>query len=64
MADYLDIEKEETLKAHVFRDYFDTAKFAYDPNTGNIDFIVTDAAANCSRNLPDKKPHGFLSHYL
>ncbi|MDR0760166.1 MAG: hypothetical protein LBF74_08655 [Treponema sp.] len=42
MANYLDIQKEETLKAHVFRDYFDKAKFAYDPNIGNIDFIVTD----------------------
>jgi hypothetical protein len=43
MANYLDIQKEETLKAHVFADYFDKAKFAYDPNIGNIDFIVTDA---------------------
>jgi hypothetical protein len=43
MANYLDIQKEETLKAHVFRDYFDKTKFAYDPNIGNIDFIVTDA---------------------
>jgi hypothetical protein len=43
MADYIDIQKEETLKAHVFRDYFDKTKFAYDPNIGNIDFIVTDA---------------------
>lgn len=43
MPNYLDIQKEETLKAHVFRDYFDMAKFAYDPNIGNIDFIVTDA---------------------
>jgi hypothetical protein len=75
MANYLNIEKEETLKAHVFQDYFDTAKFDYDPNIGNIDFIVTDAAANHSRDLTlefspegensqDKKPHGFLSHYL
>ncbi|MDR2194630.1 MAG: hypothetical protein LBP19_09260, partial [Treponema sp.] len=43
MANYLDIQKEETLKAQVFRDYFDTANFAYEPNIGNIDFIVTDA---------------------
>jgi hypothetical protein len=43
MANYQDAQKEETLKAHVFRDYFDKAKFAYDPNIGNIDFIVTDA---------------------
>ncbi|MDR1217975.1 MAG: hypothetical protein LBK73_00005, partial [Treponema sp.] len=75
MANYLDIQREETLKAHVFHDYFDKAKFAYEPNIGNIDFIVTDAAANHLRNLPlefspegensqDKKPQGFLSHYL
>jgi hypothetical protein len=75
MANYLDIQKEETLKAHVFRDYFDKTRFAYDPNIGNIDFIVTDAAADRLRNLPldflpegeksqDKKPQGFLSHYL
>ncbi|MDR2633273.1 MAG: hypothetical protein LBC51_06575 [Treponema sp.] len=43
MANYLDIQKEETLKARVFHDYFDKGKFAYEPNTGNIDFIVTDA---------------------
>jgi hypothetical protein len=43
MANYLDIQKEETLKAMVFRDYFDKAKFAYEPNIGNIDFIVTEA---------------------
>ncbi|MDR1893580.1 MAG: hypothetical protein LBQ61_02655, partial [Spirochaetales bacterium] len=43
MANYLDIQKEETLKATVFRDYFDKAKFAYEPNIGNIDFVVTDA---------------------
>ena len=43
MANYLDIQKEETLKATVFHDYFDKVKFAYEPNIGNIDFIVTDA---------------------
>jgi hypothetical protein len=43
MANYLDIQKEETLKAMVFHDYFDKTKFAYEPNIGNIDFIVTDA---------------------
>jgi hypothetical protein len=42
MANYLEIQKEETLKAQVFRDYFDKVKFAYEPNIGNIDFIVTD----------------------
>ncbi|MDR2953239.1 MAG: hypothetical protein LBU82_08365, partial [Treponema sp.] len=34
---------EETFKASVFRDYFSSAKFAYEPNIGNIDFIVSEA---------------------
>ena len=40
---YGDIQKEETLKAQVFADFFDKAKFSYEPNINNIDFIVTDA---------------------
>ncbi|MDR2490205.1 MAG: hypothetical protein LBD20_02250 [Spirochaetaceae bacterium] len=44
MANYLDVQKEETLKAAVFRDYFDKAQFAYEPNIGNIDFVVADCA--------------------
>ena len=43
MANYSGIQKEETLKAAVFRDFFDKTKFAYEPNIGNIDFVVTDA---------------------
>jgi hypothetical protein len=43
MANYLDLQKEETLKTHVFRDYFDKAQFDYNPNIGNIDFIITGA---------------------
>jgi hypothetical protein len=43
MANYLDIQKEETLKAMVFYDYFDEAKFACEPDIGNIDFIATNA---------------------
>jgi hypothetical protein len=43
MPNYSDIQKEETLKARVFADYFDPARFAYEPNIGNIDFIITDA---------------------
>jgi hypothetical protein len=43
MADYSSIQKEETLKAQVFRDFFSKSKYAYEPDTGNIDFIVTDA---------------------
>ena len=43
MANYLDVQKEETLKAQVFRDYFDKTEFVYEPNIGNIDFIISSA---------------------
>ncbi|MDR3130106.1 MAG: hypothetical protein LBU18_01010 [Treponema sp.] len=73
MPFYSGIQKEETLKGLIYKDYF--SKFGYEPNIDNIDFIITDAAANRSRNLTlefspegensqDKKPQGFLSHYL
>ena len=55
---YSGIQKEETLKAQVFRDFFSKSSFqrnayAYEPDTGNIDFIVTDA-----------KPHGIFKHHF
>ncbi|MDR2923971.1 MAG: hypothetical protein LBU85_11610 [Treponema sp.] len=43
MPKYSDIQKEETFKAAVFRDFFSSSKYAYEPNIGNIDFIVTEA---------------------
>jgi len=48
MAGYSKIPKEETFKAAVFRDFFSNSKYAhtkygYEPNIGNIDFIVTEA---------------------
>jgi len=43
MAKYVDIQKEESFKAAVFRDFFSSHKYAYEPNIGNIDFIVTEA---------------------
>jgi hypothetical protein len=43
MANYSGIQKEETFKAAVFRDFFISSKHAYEPNIGNIDFIVTEA---------------------
>ena len=43
MPNYSDIPKEETFKAAVFRDFFISSKYAYEPNIGNIDFIVTEA---------------------
>ena len=43
MPDYSGTQKEETFKAAVFRDFFSSSKYAYEPNIGNIDFIVTEA---------------------
>jgi hypothetical protein len=43
MSIYSGIQKEETFKAAVFRDFFSASKYAYEPNIGNIDFIVTEA---------------------
>jgi len=43
MPDYSGRQKEETFKAEVFRDFFNSSKYAYEPNIGNIDFIVTEA---------------------
>jgi len=42
MPDYSNIQKEETFKAAVFRDFFSNSKYAYEPNIDNIDFIVTE----------------------
>ena len=42
IVDYSNIQKEETFKAAVFRDFFSNAKYAYEPNIDNIDFIVTE----------------------
>jgi hypothetical protein len=56
MPDYSSIQKEETLKAQVFRDFFSKSKYAYEPDTGNIDFIVTDAKL--------QKDGIFKHHYL
>jgi len=42
MPDYSNIQKEETFKAAVFRDFFSNAKYAYEPNIDNIDFIITE----------------------
>jgi len=56
MAGYGDTQKEETLKAQVFMDFFGTAKYSYEPDTDNIDFIVTDAKL--------QKNSLFKNHYL
>jgi hypothetical protein len=43
MPNYSGTKKEETFKAEIFRDFFNSSKYAYEPNIGNIDFIVTEA---------------------
>jgi 16S rRNA G966 N2-methylase RsmD len=42
MPNYGDIQKEETLKARVFADFFGEAHYKYEPNIDNIDFVATD----------------------
>ncbi|MDR2500798.1 MAG: hypothetical protein LBD37_06955, partial [Treponema sp.] len=39
MAGYSGIEKEETLKGLVYKDYF--SQFGYEPNIDSIDFVIT-----------------------
>jgi hypothetical protein len=66
MAVYSNIQKEETFKAAVFRDFFSSSKpasggqYAYEPNIGNIDFIVTEAKtlSRC------KRQGNWTRHYL
>ncbi|MDR0525424.1 MAG: hypothetical protein LBG90_06085, partial [Spirochaetaceae bacterium] len=41
--DYANIQKEETLKAQVFEDFFDQDLCTYKPNIDNIDFVVAGA---------------------
>jgi hypothetical protein len=43
MAKYSSIPKEETFKAAVFRDFFNSPQYAYEPNIDNIDFVITEA---------------------
>jgi len=42
-AVYSATQTEETFKAAVFQDFFSNLKYVYEPNIGNIDFIVTEA---------------------
>jgi len=51
MPEYSNIQKEETFKAAVFRGFFSNSKYAYEPNIGNIDFIVTEARSPGSNTL-------------
>ncbi|GHT51347.1 hypothetical protein FACS1894102_7280 [Spirochaetia bacterium] len=40
MPTYTDIQKEETLKGLVYKDFF--SEFGYEPNIDNIDFVITE----------------------
>ncbi|GHV82680.1 hypothetical protein AGMMS50212_00200 [Spirochaetia bacterium] len=40
MPTYSGIQKEETLKGFVYKDYF--PKYGYEPNIDNIDLVITD----------------------
>jgi len=59
MPNYNNIQKEETLKSLVHTDYF--AKFGYEPNIDNIDFVITDK--NSRDDLFSESP-GSSFHYL
>jgi len=59
MPNYNNIQKEETLKSLVHTDYF--AKFGYEPNIDNIDFVITDK--NSRDDLFSESP-GSSFHYI
>ncbi|GHU25959.1 hypothetical protein FACS1894164_16350 [Spirochaetia bacterium] len=61
MPPYSNIQKEETLKAHIFADFFGTEKYDYDPNIDNIDFVITDKK---TRNDLFSDGIGNSKHYL
>ncbi|MDR0550646.1 MAG: hypothetical protein LBG72_01365 [Spirochaetaceae bacterium] len=52
MSKYSGIQKEETLKAQIFADLFDSGKHAYAPNIDNIDFVVTAPEAPAGALFP------------
>jgi len=56
MADYTDIQKEETIKARVFQDYFEPMKYGYEPNIDNIDFVISEPVAP-GQGLLDHRLH-------
>ncbi|GHV79360.1 hypothetical protein AGMMS49944_11510 [Spirochaetia bacterium] len=60
MPTYSGIQKEELLKARVYKDYF--SKFGYEPNIDNIDFVITDKKTQGDLFSPD----GIISstHFL
>jgi hypothetical protein len=49
---YAAITKEETLKAQIFANYFDSKKYAYLPNVDNIDFVAAAVTALAAALFP------------
>ena len=65
MIYYGEIEKEETFKATVFRDFFPSSKYSYKPNIDNIDFVVAEAGT-LKNNMGTESftpRHGILGLY-
>ncbi|MDR1964950.1 MAG: hypothetical protein LBQ50_14360, partial [Planctomycetaceae bacterium] len=59
MTQYQNITKEETFKAQIFADFFGKAKYGYEPNIDNIDFVVTDSKTRSGlfRDEPENSRH-------
>jgi hypothetical protein len=68
VSKYTGIQKEETLKGIIFKDFFDgnatnlSRKFGYEPNIDNIDFVITDA--HTRGELFAEEGSGASVHYL
>jgi hypothetical protein len=62
LSKYSGIQKEETLKGLIFKDFFDGKKFGYEPNIDNIDFVITDAKMR--GELFTAEGSGSSVHYL
>jgi hypothetical protein len=62
VSKYTGIQKEETLKALIFEDYFGKNLFGYEPNIDNIDFVITDKKTR--GDLFSGEGSGASVHYL
>jgi hypothetical protein len=62
VSKYTGIQKEETLKGLIFKDFFDRKKFGYEPNIDNIDFVITNAKTR--GELFAEEGSGASIHYL
>jgi hypothetical protein len=62
VSKYTGIQKEETLKGLIVKDFFDGKNFGYEPNIDNIDFVITDAKTR--GELFTAEGSGASIHYL